>query len=250
LASVAFVRRIVVLESTGSTNDDVRRLAAGGAPEGTIVLAERQISGRGRMGRVWESPAGLGLYMSVLFRPNDPADRLGRYAIAAAVAVGDACRELANAPVILKWPNDVLANGKKLAGILAELRHGPGGAELVLGIGVNVHQREQDLSPDVAGLATSLRALRGETSVDRETVAVAVLSALAGSAALLRAGAWPELVERFLAHAPGARGRRARTAAGSVGVTNGLHASGALMIETADGTVLAHASESVTLIEE
>jgi len=246
---VAFVRRVVVLQSTGSTNDDARRLAAEGAPEGTVVLAGCQTSGRGRLGRAWESPDRLGLYLSVLLRPSEPPEHLGRYAIAAAVAVCAACRELAGDAVVLKWPNDLLAGGRKLGGILSELRQGSGGSDLVVGIGLNVDHAAQDFAETLAGSATSLRVVRHGASVGREEAAVAVVRSFGAVLARLRAGAWPEVVERFLRYAPHATGCRVRLASGENGVTNGLDASGALRVETAGGRRLAHASESVTLVE-
>jgi len=244
------VRRIVVLEATASTNDDARRFAAEGAPEGTVIFAERQLAGRGRLGRTWDSPNRLGLYLSVLLRPADRLDRIGRYPIAAAVAVCAACREFAGDRVVLKWPNDVRAEGGKLAGILAEMRQGPSGADLVLGVGINVNQGGNDLPAALRASATSLRLLNHGVTVDRETVAAALLQSLAATIAGIRADAWPEVAERFLRYAPDATGRRVRLAAGGEGVTSGLDTSGALRVETANGIVLAHASESVTLLGE
>lgn len=244
------MRRIVVLAATGSTNDDARRLAAEGAPEGTVVLAERQTAGRGRLGRAWDSPGRLGLYLSVLLRPQDPPERLGRYAITAAVAVCAACRELAGDAVVVKWPNDLLASGRKLGGILSELRQGPDGADLIVGIGLNVGHAAEDFPESLRGRATSLRMLRNGASIDREDAAVAVLRAFGTALARLRADAWPEVASRFLRYAPEATGRRVRLASGDVGVTSGLDESGALRVDAAGGLVLAHASESVTLIEE
>ena len=248
LARPDFWRRIVVLETTGSTNDDARRLAAEGAPEGTVVIAERQTSGRGRLGRVWHSQDRLGLYLSLVLRPAETPDRVGRYAVAAAVAVAAACRELAGDRVVLKWPNDVLAGGRKLAGILAELRRGSSGAELVLGLGINVGHAERDFPESVAASATSLRMLRQGVAIDRETVAVLVLQSVAETVVRMREGAWEEVVERFLRYAPHATGRKVRVASLAEGITDGLDASGALRVRTKDGIVLAHASESVTLL--
>ena len=250
LTHVAFVRRIVVLETTGSTNDDARRLAADGAPEGTVVLAERQSAGRGRLGRNWDSPERVGLYLSVLLRPTEPPERIGRYPIAAAVAVCTACRTFVGDGAVLKWPNDVLADGGKLAGVLSELRQGVSGAELVLGIGVNVNQAGEDFEAALRGTATSLRRLRRGVPVDRESVAATLLEALGATIALLRAGAWLQVAEQFLRYAPDATGRRVRLAAGGGGFTDGLDASGALRVATANGIVLVHASESVALAEE
>ena len=250
LTRVALVRRIVVLETTGSTNDDVRHLAAEGAQEGTVVLAERQTAGRGRLGRSWDSPERAGLYLSVLLRPEEPPEGIGRYPIAAAVAVCTACRSFAGDGVVLKWPNDVLAPGGKLAGVLCELRHGVSGADLVLGIGVNVNQTGEDFDAALRGTATSLRMLRRGVTVDREAVAAALLEALSATIARMRGGAWPEVAEQFLRYAPHATGRRVRLAAGGGGLTDGLDASGALRVATANGIVLVHASESVALAEE
>ncbi len=250
LTHSAFVRRIVVLPTTGSTNDDARRLASEGAPEGTVVLSEHQSEGRGRLGRSWDSPERTGLYLSVLLRPTEPPGNIGHYPIAAAVAVCTACRAFSGGRAVLKWPNDVLAEGGKLAGVLSELRHGASGAELVLGIGVNVNQTEEDFEASLRGSATSLRILRGGVTVDREALATSLIEALATAIGLLRAGAWPEVAEQFLRYASQATGRRVRLAAGGEGLTDGLDASGALRVATASGIVLVHASESVALIEE
>lgn len=244
------MRRVVVLDETGSTNDDLRKLAAEGAPEGTVVLAERQSAGRGRLGRSWDSPSGLGLYLSVLLRPRQRPERIGRYAIAAAVATCAACRELAGAGVVVKWPNDLLAGGRKLAGILAELRQGPPQPDLVVGIGLNVNHSAGDFPDALAASATSLRLVRSGRPLAREDAAHRLLTSLGATIATLRAGGWDEVVEQFLRYAPDAVGRRVRLASGGTGTTCGLDASGALAVETADGIVLAHASESVTPVEE
>jgi BirA family biotin operon repressor/biotin-[acetyl-CoA-carboxylase] ligase len=249
LAHVELVREVIVHDVTGSTNDDARALAARGAPEGTVVLADSQTSGRGRLGRTWVSPDRAGLYLSVLLRPSEPPALVGRYAIAAAVAVCASCRELTDDRVILKWPNDALAEGRKLAGILSELRQGPQGAELILGFGVNVHQAAEDFPQELRETATSLRRLGG-FPLDRESVAVALLTSLTVEIARIRSERWPEVAERFMRYAPDAMGRRVRLAAGGEGITSGLDGSGALRIATERGIVLTHAGESVTLVEE
>ena len=244
------MRRIVVLESTGSTNDDARRLATEGAPEGTVIVADRQMAGRGRLGRTWDSPDRAGLYLSVLLRPAEPQERIGRYPIAAAVAVCEACREIAGDLVVVKWPNDVLSGRRKLAGILAEVRQGSTGADLVLGIGINVNQAAEDFTAALRTTATSLRILLRGSTTDREAVAEALLRSLAAAIDGIRSGGWEEVAGRFLRYAPDAAGRRVRLTAGGEGLTAGLDPSGALRVATANGIVLAHASESLTPLEE
>jgi BirA family biotin operon repressor/biotin-[acetyl-CoA-carboxylase] ligase len=161
-------------EEIVSTSDRLKAVARAGAPEWTVVLADRQTGGRGREGRTWVSPAG-GLYLSVLLRPR--FERVALLPLAAGVAVAEAAGEL-GVRTELKWPNDVLASDRKLAGILAEAVSGHSGVEwVVLGIGVNVALDPAALPPDLAGTVTSLRA---EGAPDRAvaTVAAAVLDRL------------------------------------------------------------------------
>ena len=130
--------------SIGSTSDRLKELARGGAPEWTVVLADVQTGGRGREGRTWVSPPG-GLYLSVLLRPR--VEQVGAAAARGRCRGGRGGGRARACATELKWPNDVLASGRKLAGILAEAASGPAGVEwVVLGIGVNV-------SLDAAGLA-------------------------------------------------------------------------------------------------
>lgn len=153
-------------ETVDSTNTVCRTLAREGAPDGTAVLACRQTAGRGRMGRGFESPAGLGLYLSMLWRPvTSPEGLLPLTAMAAASAVL-AIRRVTGADIRIKWPNDLVLRGKKLAGILTEASLSDGGVEhVVIGIGVNLRQTASDFSPEVAKTATSLAA-EGITAED------------------------------------------------------------------------------------
>ena len=115
-----FVRQLIVEERVGSTNDRIRELAATGAEEGTVVIAESQSRGRGRLGRSWLSRPGLGLYLSVLFRPRAPIPELTRWTLAAAVAACAACRQVGGCKVEIDWPNDLVHDGRKLGGLLAD----------------------------------------------------------------------------------------------------------------------------------
>lgn len=133
--------RLVFHETVGSTNDEAKGLARGGAAEGAIVWALAQTAGRGRRGRAWASPPG-NLYVSLVLRPEGPPDRAAQLGFAAALAVADTLADLAPglAGVACKWPNDVLVAGRKIAGILleSEMGEGSGLAFMVLGVGVNL----------------------------------------------------------------------------------------------------------------
>lgn len=157
---------------TGSTNADAAAAADAGAAEGLVVVAERQSAGRGRLGRVWESPAGAGLMVSVLLRPGVPAARLGWLPLLAGVALASAVGRLSGLPAGLKWPNDLLVRDRKCAGILAE---GGAGGMVVVGLGLNVTLRADELP---RADATSL-ALEGANMLDRQALLVGILDDLA-----------------------------------------------------------------------
>jgi BirA family transcriptional regulator, biotin operon repressor / biotin---[acetyl-CoA-carboxylase] ligase len=163
LAGAELGRPLHLHQELGSTNDEAHRVAEEGAPHGTLVLAESQPQGRGRRGRSWVTAPGKGLALSLVLRPSLPPSRAPELQLVAAVAVCEAARELGAAHAKLKWPNDLECNGRKLAGLLAELRaQGDRLQHVVLGIGLNVNLDERDLPPELRELATSLRLERGD----------------------------------------------------------------------------------------
>ena len=153
---------------TESTNDVARDWALAGAPEGAVVTAARQTRGRGRRERMWNSPLDAGLYASFILRPDWSAQDAPNLAILGGMA---AYRALARAGVPnlrVKWPNDVLANGKKISGVLVEPRLGADRIEFaVIGIGINVGQSAVDFPPELQATATSCRLEGAAISVDR-----------------------------------------------------------------------------------
>jgi BirA family transcriptional regulator, biotin operon repressor / biotin---[acetyl-CoA-carboxylase] ligase len=158
-----------------STNDRLKTLARAGAPEWTTVLADSQTGGRGREGRSWASPPG-GLYLSVLLRPR--VAKVGLLPLAAGVAVSEAAEGL-GVRTELKWPNDVLASGRKLAGVLSEAASGVAGVEwVVLGVGLNVSLDPAEAPPEIRASLTSLAA-EGAEDASVPAVAAAVLARLA-----------------------------------------------------------------------
>jgi BirA family biotin operon repressor/biotin-[acetyl-CoA-carboxylase] ligase len=171
-------REIHHFETTTSTNAEAWRLASEeGAINGEVVIAEHQTAGRGRRGRTWVSPSGTNLYLSAVLRPEIPPARAAEITLLAAVALAETLRE-AGAPATIKWPNDVQINGRKVAGILTELSADVDRVHfIVLGIGVNLNVGQGDFPPDVAELATSLMAARGQ-SVPRALFTAALLTSL------------------------------------------------------------------------
>lgn len=220
---------------TGSTNDVAARLAEGGAPEGTAVVASSQTSGRGRFGRTWFSPPGAGLYVSVVFRDPRTVPLL---TLAGGVAVAEGIRAATGLPVMLKWPNDVVvhsadANGRrrKLAGVLAEASTTPEGLQhVILGFGINL--RPAAYPPAIADRATSIETELGRAP-DTGAVLGETLAALSQGAATLAAGQAGEVLGRWRELAPSARGSSVKWDVAGVarsGVTEGIDETGALLV--------------------
>ncbi len=151
---------LVHLAEATSTNDVVKERALAGAAEGLVVVADRQTCGRGRRGRTWISAPGQGLYFSALLRPGWPAADAPWLGVLAGLAAWQAVRDLGVTQATMKWPNDVLVEGRKLGGVLVEPRIAAGRVEFaVLGIGINVAQTDADWPVDLRATAASLRQL-------------------------------------------------------------------------------------------
>jgi BirA family transcriptional regulator, biotin operon repressor / biotin---[acetyl-CoA-carboxylase] ligase len=165
------------LGDVGSTQDELARLAAAGAPDGTVVTAEHQTGGRGRRGRSWSDAPGENVLVSILLRPPVSAAEAPALSLVGAVAVVDALAATAGIAAGIRWPNDILIEGRKLAGILAEGVTRPDGRlqHALLGIGLNVNQTA--FPPTVRDLATSLRIVTGHAH-DRAALLDGLLAAL------------------------------------------------------------------------
>lgn len=162
-----------------STNDRAKTLADQGAAHGEVVIAETQTGGRGRRGRTWVSPPGLNLYLSVILRPELAPGRAPELTLVAAVAVCDALRQ-AGVAAGIKWPNDVVASGRKLAGVLTELAADADRVSwVVVGMGVNLNARAEDFPEALRETATSVRIERGGPA-PRALFAAALLASLEG----------------------------------------------------------------------
>jgi BirA family biotin operon repressor/biotin-[acetyl-CoA-carboxylase] ligase len=190
-------RDIQVFQETTSTNDVIEKLARDGVPEGVVVFAESQSKGRGRLGRKWISPAKKGLWFSVLLRPKLPPRQATQLTVAFGVALRRALAEHSGLRPEIKWPNDILVGGRKVAGILTELS-----AELdrlryaILGIGVDVNLQPGDFPPELRKTATSLKSELGKP-ISRADLAVTILRELDRDYRRLCAGEFAELAEEW-----------------------------------------------------
>ncbi len=172
-------REIIRLDSIDSTNTYLMSLAAQGAEEGLVVIADQQTAGRGRRGRSFQSTGGLGLYMSVLVQPNIPAAEAPELTAWTAVAVCNGIQAACGKRPQVKWINDLIADGRKLGGILTELALNPNGtlSHVVIGIGINANHRREDFDPELQDMATSLSQWM-DREVDRNELADHIITAL------------------------------------------------------------------------
>lgn len=170
--------RIQYFDTISSTNDVLKLLAAQGAPEGTCLVAGSQTGGRGRMGRSFLSPPENGIYLSILLRPECKPAELMHLTCAAACAACSAIEQAMGFRPGIKWTNDIVYEGRKLAGILTELGLAQAGhtAYAVLGIGINCNQSPADFPPEIRSFAGSLKTAAGK-SADRAAVAAAIIDA-------------------------------------------------------------------------
>ena len=169
--------RIHYFDTITSTNTYAKELAAQGAPHGTVLIADRQTGGRGRMGRTFQSPGGMGVYMTVLLRPQCPPQELMHLTCATAVAACDAVEKAVGLRPGIKWTNDLVYGGRKLAGILTELVILPQECCAVVGTGINCCQDASDFPEEIRNIASSLAMVTGK-SINRAYVAAALINAL------------------------------------------------------------------------
>jgi BirA family transcriptional regulator, biotin operon repressor / biotin---[acetyl-CoA-carboxylase] ligase len=199
----AFGNPLCWFDEVGSTNDVAIAAAEGGAAHGLVIAANEQSAGRGRVTRTWSSPPGAGLYVSVVVRPAGPVLEL--LTIAAGVAIAEGVHAASGLDAVVKWPNDVYAGPRKLAGILAEAGSSGGAVDyVVVGFGINV--RAAAYPPDVAARATSIESELGR-SVDRGLVLAECLAALSNRYDMLHRDAADAVIAAWRARAATHMGR-------------------------------------------
>lgn len=230
-------QRIRVVDETESTNSDLVAAARAGEVSGSVLLTEFQSAGKGRLNRIWTAPPGSGIAMSILVHPFDVA--LARWTwmpLISGLAVAEALRRAAEVPADLKWPNDVMINGRKVCGILAERVETPHGPACVIGIGVNVGLTQEQLPVPTA---TSLK-IEEAATLNRDTIVATILRAFA-----LIYGQWQSsdddaaLAASYLSRCS-TIGRQVRVVLGEdrtvEGVAEAIDASGQLIVRTESGS--------------
>jgi BirA family biotin operon repressor/biotin-[acetyl-CoA-carboxylase] ligase len=238
LTTQTFGQDLVYLPSTGSTNNVAKEMAAQGAPEGTVVVANEQTSGRGRLERRWLAPAGTCLLCSILFRPALDPTQVQRLTMLCALAAADAIKEIVDLHVWLKWPNDLIVkstNWKKLAGVLAETGFkGDQVAFVIVGIGINVNVKPEALP----GLDPNAASILAETKqiTNRATLLAALLAGVEGRYKNLQTkNPHQEWASRL---ATLGQQVTATTSGETIpGVAESVDEDGALLLRTSDGTL-------------
>jgi len=226
-------REIVYFPETDSTNRRARMLAQEGAAHGTLVLADSQTAGRGRRGRGWISPAGEGIFMSLLLRPNVHPSQVAKLSLLTALAVAEAICAETGLDARIKWPNDIVIAGRKVCGLLLEMTADESAVyDVVAGVGINVHQKEFDA--EIAHTASSLDLLAGKT-FSRAALVRAFLSAFEEAMAL----ADEEMMAQYVARSAtlGQRVQVIGLTGTFTGVAKGVTDSGSLLVEDEEGAV-------------
>lgn len=229
--------RIVYFDATDSTNAQAKRLSEAHAPHGTLVVSDRQDGGKGRRGRSWASPSGVGIWMSLILRPEIAPSSASMLTLAAALAVREGIQEETGLSPLIKWPNDLVLNGKKICGILTEMSTELMEIQYVItGIGINVNQRE--FPSEIRDTATSL-SLEAGRCFRRSSLIAAILKAFEKDyAAFLKTGDLSLLLEEYNACLVN-RGKEVCILDPSGeyrAVAEGIDESGSLLVTLPDGT--------------
>lgn len=203
LNTAIFGKRLILFNRITSTNDFLKRLAQRGAAAGTLVIADQQTAGRGRLGRPWQSPPQVGLWLSFILRPELPLERIGALPLAMAVVVAETLAAMSGQAFTVKWPNDILWNQRKVCGILGETQISPTAHSnhldyIVAGIGINVNQQPQDFHPDWRARAASLRIITGH-EMDRQKVLAELAPRLEQNLLINLSSNLPTLLSRWRA---------------------------------------------------
>lgn len=245
LQTERFGKEIDYVYSTPSTQIIAHKRAKDGAPEGTVVVAEEQVEGRGRMGKVWYSPPQTGIWMSLILRPPIPLVDASHLTLLASVGIREAIQKETGLNIQIKWPNDLLVNNKKVCGILTELRGEHDQIHyVIIGIGMNVNVNETEFPAELRDIGTSL-AIETGRFIHRASLLATILKELEQTYFIYLQEGFPTIREKWVQGA-GMLGEiiTARTAQGSItGVAERINEQGALLVRTSSGIVPVYSAE-------
>ncbi|KAB2953087.1 biotin--[acetyl-CoA-carboxylase] ligase [Heliorestis acidaminivorans] len=252
LETKKFGRNYIYYHSINSSNEKAKEFAREGAEEGTVVLAEEQQAGKGRLGRTWHSPLGLGLYLSIILRPSIPLALTPQITLLTALSIAKTIEKMTSLGPAIKWPNDILLDGKKVCGILTELSAEMDGVKhIVVGIGLNLNQEATDFPTAVTSQASSVSMQAGE-KVDRLAFFNKLLMQLEDDYEHWLEQGFSAIRQQWLDRAVGL-GDTVRVIAGSAqwqGRMEGIDDMGALLVRNKAGEIQQLMSGEVTLRPE
>ena len=230
---------IIRLKETDSTNLRAAHYIRKGYGEGTVIIAESQTKGRGRLGRTWHSPPGTGLYLSIILNPRISAKELPRITLVAAVAAFDALKESACIDADIKWPNDLLLNNRKICGILTELHAvEKDNSHVIVGIGINLNTPAPAFPPDLADIATSVLCETGKT-VSVSAIMDSLLGSFDHYYNIFLNNGFADILKKWKSHSS-IMGRKIQVDEGGETITGtafDLDENGALLVRQNDGSV-------------
>jgi BirA family biotin operon repressor/biotin-[acetyl-CoA-carboxylase] ligase len=240
---------ILVFSAVDSTNEQAKQCLEQDSPEGLVLIAESQTQGRGRRGRDWASMPGAGIYLSVILKPNIHPRRLPQLTLLAGLATTLAINEFTTQKALLKWPNDVLLNGKKCCGILSETHPASGGeTAVIVGIGINVHHSAPDFPDGIKSTATSLKIETGST-ISRMPLICALLGHLDEQYNAFLNDSKQTLIEKWLENSDlvGKKITVTHGKSATSGTALGLDSQGRLLMHSEKGEEMAFDSGEVSL---
>ncbi|MEJ5227662.1 biotin--[acetyl-CoA-carboxylase] ligase [Thermodesulfovibrio sp.] len=243
-------KEIFIYDEVESTNSVAYELLKKGYPSGTVVIADRQTKGKGRLGRKWISPAGKNLYMSIAVKPNITPKYATMITLTSVVACTTALRRHTDIAVLIKWPNDMLVDHKKVGGILSEIKiEGEKIKAAVVGIGINVNMTEEDIPEEIKDIATSLRICKGE-EFSRALLAIEIIKEFDKWYQLLEKKNRKTIIDRWM-QLSGTIGRQVKivlTEREIIATAEAIDEEGRLIVKLSDGTYEKISAGDVTLL--
>ena len=240
---------IVFFRLIGSTNTEAARLASKGQREGTVIIADSQTEGRGRLGRTWVSPAGKNLYLSIIVRPAIPPREASILTLMSAVAFTSAIQRLSSVPVSIKWPNDLMVADKKIGGILTEMKADADSINyVVIGMGINLNLDTSDMPDSIRESATSVMLQAGSLQ-SRTEYALEIIKSMDYWYTILRESGKCPIIESWQRLSSTA-GRAVTVTTGEVkltGLAEGIDTEGLLLLRLGDNSVIKIRSGDVTI---